>query len=175
MEVLAIVGGIVAIGKAAELTTKLARKLYRVTCKAEAIAQEMDFLACHLNTFSSTISSAHCTIRDHYESDKNSKTIKRLNDEGTFQDLAFQTEYLMRRVEDLKEKLKEYKGAPELLARLVWMFKKGAREYICLWMSRVQGLFQSIITQIMYESLQKRLASNPSAQDSDLCNILQEM
>jgi hypothetical protein len=175
MEALAIIGGIVAVGQAAELTTKWVHTLYRVACKVEVIAQDVDFLACHLDTFASTISSAHCTIRDHYESDRNSKTIQRLNDEGTFRNLATQTRYLMRRVDNLKKQLEDHQARPGLVARVLWAFKKEGREFICLWMDRVQALFQSIITQVMYESLQKRLVSNPSAQEAELCNILKEM
>jgi hypothetical protein len=175
MEALAIIGGIAAVGQAAELASMWVDTLYRVTCKAEVIAEDVDFLACHLGTFASTISSAHCTIRDHYESDRNSKTIQRLNDEGTFQNLASQTRYLMRRVNNLKKQLKDYQATPDLVARLLWTCKKRGREFICLWMDRVQALFQSIITQVMYESLQKRLVSNPSAQEPELCNILEEM
>lgn len=175
MEALAIIGGIAAVGQAAELTTKWVDILYHVSCKAEAIAQDVDVLACHLSTFASIISSAHCTIRDHYESDRKSKTIQRLNDDGTFRNLASQTKYLMRRVKGLKKQLKDYQATPDLVARFLWTVKKGSREFICLWMDRVQALFQFIMTQITYESLKKRLVSNSSAQDPELCNILKEM
>jgi hypothetical protein len=175
MEPLSIIGGIVAVGQAAETATRWVDILYQVSCKAEAIAQGVDFLASHLNTFASTISGAHNTIRDHYESNRESKTIQRLHDNGAFCNLASQTKYLMRRVKELKKQLKEYQETPDILARILWTFKKEKREFICLWMDRVQASFQSIITQVTYEALQKRLVSNPSAQDPELYDIIKEM
>lgn len=174
MDPLSIIGGIVAIGQAAEAVCTCANALYQISCKAGTLGEEIDFFASNVHVFGFTVSQAHRTIRDHYVNDNTSTTIQKLNKSSVLDSLAFQCECVMKRVENLQGRVSGHNRALDLVARFRWLLNKENRNDIYLTMDRIKMSFQLIMTEVMYEILERR-SSNPSDLERKLCDFKKEM
>jgi hypothetical protein len=174
MDPLTIIGGIVATGQAAEVVGSCASALYQISCKAGVLEEEVELFASNVHVFGSTVSQAHRTIRDHYLNDNTSTMIQKLNKSSVLDSLAFQCECVMKRVESLQKRVSGHNRAPDFVARFLWLLNKEKRDIIYLTMDRIKMSFFLIISQVMYEVLERR-SLNPSALERRLCNFSKEM
>lgn len=175
MDPFSIACGIIAVGQATTAVAKCAEKLYQISYNAGKLEDEVQFFACHIDVFASTISSVHSTIRDHYIHNSNSRTIRKLHEHAALRTLASQSKLLMRRIKKLLPRSKAHETGLGIWDRVRWVFmQKEERKDICLWMERVKLSFLLIMLQVMYEALQQR-ASNESSLEQKVYNVEKEM
>lgn len=162
MDPLSITAGVLAVAGAARTSSKCAQAFYRIAGKAGAIREDVEFFASHIDTFGSIVSSVHNTIRDHYMKYRGSSTLQRLGQQASLENLALQSNHLMKRLKDIEPNVKGRDAGLGFLGRARWVWKFAEREELCVWMERVKMAFVMIMYEVMYEALQERVFSQDS-------------
>lgn len=170
-----MIGGVVAIASCGRAVAKCARALHNISRKAGPLAKEIEYFADDVGVFATTISHAHCIIRDHYTKDKTSTAIEMLRKSSALQSLVRQCEWTMDQVKELKRGVhNKSRTLRNLWVRIKWFLDQVKRKNISLSMDKLRISFSLIIGQIHYESLEQR-ALNPSPLERELYDFKKEM
>lgn len=172
---LSIIGGVASIGTVGGATVKCAQAFYKIALKAGAVREQVEFFANHIETFGSTITSAHNTIREHYVKYEGSTTLQGLGQRATLDRLAKQTKYLIRRLKDIEPNVKDRRAGLGFWGRTHWiLFQKSEREELCVWMVRIQMAFILIMSGLKQERLEE-IAAGTERLPQGLYDIKREM